>query len=239
MKIRVILLFLVIGALSALPAIAQDNVRLTLSVSSGGGVPVRDLKKADFTVQDAGKPQAIENFLAPALIPAAPPQPTPGQFTNAPDVSESGAIFVVLDTIHTRYIEERDMREMILKFLGRAAQAKRDVALAILSPKGLHVYHDYQTSPNVLLAALIKAGLGGMKGGTPPPGVNDVEVTAEAARLTAFSKGDLSNFDSRTPTSPFQRGHATDDVSGCGPCSLRPAWTQSRGLGDQRSPFRH
>ena len=27
----------------------------------------------------------------------------------------------------------------------------------------------------------------------PPSGVNDAEVTAEAARLTAFSKGDLSN----------------------------------------------
>ena len=193
MKSRAILLLLTFGVLSALPAIAQDSVRLTVSVSSGGGAPVRDLKKTDFTVQDAGKPQAIENFNASAPMPAAPPQPTPGQFTNAPDATESGAIFVVLDTIHTRYIEERDMREMILKFLGRAAQAKRDVALAILSPKGLHVYLDYQTSSNVLLAALIKAGLGGMKGASPPPGVNDAEVTAEAAQLTAFSKGDLSN----------------------------------------------
>ncbi len=61
------------------------------------------------------------------------------------------------------------------------------------APKGLHVYHDYQTDSNVLLAALIKAGLGGMKGGTVPAGVNDAEVSAEAARLTAFSKGDLSN----------------------------------------------
>ncbi|HEY4959712.1 MAG TPA: hypothetical protein VII29_02540, partial [Terriglobales bacterium] len=33
----------------------------------------------------------------------------------------------------------------------------------------------------------------GMKGVAPPPGVNDAEVDAEAARLTAFSKGDLSN----------------------------------------------
>ena len=193
MKIRAILFFLTICVLSALPVIAQDNVHLTVSVASGDGTPVRDLKKTDFTVQDAGKPQTIETFVAPAPMPSAPPQPAIGQFTNAPDITESGAIFVVLDTIHTRYIEERDMREMILKFLGRAAQAKRDVALAILSPKGLHVYHDYQTSSNVLLAALIKAGLGGMKGGTPPSGVNDAEVIAEAARLTAFSKGDRSN----------------------------------------------
>jgi hypothetical protein len=131
----------------------------------------------------------------------------------------------VLDTIHTRYIDERDMREMILKFLGRAAQAKRAVALTILSMKGLRVYHDYQTSSNVLLAALIKAGLGGMKGGTPPPGVNDAEVTAEAARLTAFSKADLSN---ATPPEQLVRssvdmpllmfqdvGHAAYGLPGC------------------------
>ena len=126
----------------------------------------------------------------------AAPQLGANEYSNAPNAGEAGAIFVVLDTIHTRYVDERDMREMILKFLGRAAQAKRAVALAILSDKGLHVYHDYQTSSNVLLAALIKAGLGGMKGDTPPPGVNDAEVTAEAARLTAFSKGDLANCDS-------------------------------------------
>jgi VWFA-related protein len=193
MKIHAILLLLAIGALSALPAIAQDNVRLTVSVSSGGGVPVRDLKKTDFVVQEAGKPQTIVNFVAPVLIPAAPPQPTPGQFTNAPDVSESGAIFVVLDTIHTRYLDERDIREMILKFMARAAQSKHAVTLAILSDKGITVYHDYRSGPDVLLAALIKAGLGGMKGATPPAGGNDALVTAESARLVAFSKGDLSN----------------------------------------------
>ena len=57
-------------------------------------------------------------------MPAAPPQPAIGQFTNAPDVTESGAIFVVLDTIHTRYLDERDMRGMILKFMARAAESQ-------------------------------------------------------------------------------------------------------------------
>ncbi len=168
-------------------------MRLTVSVSSGDGAPVRDLKKTDFTVQDAGKPRTIRQFRRTAQMPAAPPQLGPGQFTNAPDVTQSGAIFVVLDTIHTRYLDERDMRGMILKFMARAAESKHAVTLAILSDKGLTVYHDYRSGPDVLLAALIKAGLGGMKGATPPPGVDDARVTAEAARLTAFSKGDLSN----------------------------------------------
>jgi VWFA-related protein len=192
MKIRAIVFCLTVCALSTFPVVAQNNVRLTVSVASGDGAPVRDLKEADFAVQAEGKPQTIDTFVAASETPAAPPQQA-GQFTNAPDVTESGAIFVVLDTIHTRYLDERDMRAMILKFMGRAAQSKHAVTLAILSEKGLSVYHDYRSGPDVLLAALIKAGLGGMKGATPPAGVDEALVTTEAARLTAFNKGDLSN----------------------------------------------
>jgi VWFA-related protein len=178
----------------ALPLAAQDNIRLTVSVTTADSSPVRDLKKTDFSLQDAGKPRPIDSFSSPSQKPAAPPQLGVNQYTNIPDFTESsGAIFVVLDTIHTRYLDERDIRAMVLKFLARAAQAKHGVTLAILSDTGLHVYHDFHTSSDVLLAALIKAGLGGMKGTAAPAGVNDADVTAEAARLTAFAKGDQSN----------------------------------------------
>jgi VWFA-related protein len=193
MKIRAILASLTLCVLPVLPAVAQDNERLTVSVSVSDGSPVRDLKKADFTVTDSGKPRTIETFVAPAQAPSAPPRLGPSQFTNAPDESQSAAIFVVLDTIHTRYVEERDMRAVILKFMAQAAESKRAVTLAILNEKGLNIYHDYRSGPDVLLAALIKAGLGGMKGTSPPPGVSDALATSEAARLTAFSKGELAN----------------------------------------------
>jgi VWFA-related protein len=192
MKNRAILVILAICAVLVVPLVAQDNVRLTVSVSTGDGSPVRDLKKSNFAVTDAGKPRTIDDFGGPSPM-APPPQLEPGQFTNVPDVTQSGAIFVVLDTIHTRYLDERDARTLILKFLGRAAESKHAVTLAILSEKGLTVYHDYRSGPGVLLAALSKAGLGGMKGATSPPDVNEALVNSEAARLTAFSKGDLSN----------------------------------------------
>src|SRR5271167_128494 len=188
--------FLLIFLSSALSVFAQENNRITAAVTAADGSPIRDLKKADFALQEAGKPRTLDTFVSPQ-IPVVAPQLGANEYSNAPNAGESGAIFVVLDTIHTHFLDERDMREMILKFLGRAAQAKRSVALAILSTKGLRVYHDHQTGSNVLLAALIKAGLGGVKGETPPPGVSDTEVSAEAARLTAFSKGELSN---GTPT---------------------------------------
>ena len=184
--------FIVVGSL-ALSLAAQDRVRLTVSVTRNDGAPIQDLKKADFSVQDAGKPRSVESFVAPVQI-SAPAKLGPNEYSNAPNLAESsGAIFVVLDTVHTRYLDERDLREVILRFLARAAEAKHAVTLAILNDKGLRVYHDYHSGSDVLLASLVKAGLGGLKGGTAPPGVSEAEVTAEAGRLTAFSKGDLSN----------------------------------------------
>ena len=99
----------------------------------------------------------------------------------------------MLDIIHTRFVDERDVRIQILKFMASAAQAKHAVTLAILSEKGLRAYHDYRTGSDVLLAALLKTGLGGMKGVTPPAGVNEADVNAEAARLAAFGKNEESN----------------------------------------------
>jgi len=171
----------------------QENANLTVSVTTADGTPVRDLKKTEFTVRDAGKTCSINAFATASGSSTTGAALAPNEYSNIPDPAEPGAIFVVLDTIHTRYLDERDMREMILKFLAQAAKARRPVTLAILSEKGLRTYHDYHSGSDVLLAALVKSGLGGMKGGTPPPGVNEAKVAAEAASLTAFSKGDLSN----------------------------------------------
>ena len=218
----------------ALPLAAQDNVRLTVSVTTADSSPVRDLKKTDFSLQDAGKPRPIDSFSSPSQKPAALPQLGANQYTNIPDFTESsGAIFVVLDTIHTRYVDERDIRGMILKFLARASQAKHGVTLAILSDKGLHVYHDFHTDSDVLLAALVKAGLGGMKGAAPPAGVNETDVAAEAARLTAFAKGDQSNATSAGSALALQRRLSVGDVSRHRPRRFWTAGTESPHLGDQ------
>jgi VWFA-related protein len=175
--------------------LAQDNVRATVSATTAGAenAPVVNLTQPDFSVQELGKTQTITSFTGPSATTAGA---TLGrnEYSNIPSFREtSGAVFVVLDTIHTRYRDERDERGLVLKFLAKAAQAKHAVTLAILSDKGLTLYHDYHAGSDVLLAGLIKAGLGGMKGATPPAGLNDADVAAEAARLTSFSKGAQSN----------------------------------------------
>jgi VWFA-related protein len=188
-----VVLFISFLLLITIAAVSQD-VRVTVSATDPSGAPLLNLTKPDFTVQESGKPRAITTFAGPNTKLDAPPQLQSNEFSNFPDFREtSGAIFVVFDTTGTRYLDERDARVEVLKFLGRAAQAKHAVTLGILSTKGLYIYHDYRAGSDVLLAALAKAGLGGTKGVAAPTGVNDAEVAAEAARLTAFNKGDRSN----------------------------------------------
>ena len=233
----VIVLF---GLLATVPVSSQENVQVTVSATNPGNTPVMNLLKGDFSVQDSGKARTITSFAPPDAKPAAPPQLQPNEFSNVPDFREtSGAIFVVFDTIHTRYIDERNIRVEVLKFLGKAAQAKHAVVLTILSDKGLTVYHDYHTGSDVLLAAMAKAGLGGMKGVAAPPGVNDAEVSAEAARLTAFSKGDQSN---ATAENQLLRSNIDMVLNMFQDVGFAAAWAarpQGSRLGHERCSFRH
>src|SRR3974390_555854 len=131
----------------------QDNVVVTVSATNPGNTPVSGLGKADFSVQDSGKPQSITTFAGSTGV-SAPAKLGPNEFSNIPDFRESsGAVFGVFDTIHTRYIDERDERVMVLKFLGKAAQAKHAVSMELVRDKGLTVYHDYRSGSDVLLAA--------------------------------------------------------------------------------------
>jgi VWFA-related protein len=190
----VVFLTLTLSSQVLFAAIAQSNLTVTVSATGPGNTPLLNLTQPDFSIQDGGKASAIASFAGPNIKSPTPPQLQPNEFSNIPDFRESsGAIFVIFDTIHTRYMDERDARTEVLRFLGKAAQAKHAVTLAILSEKGLYIYHDYRTGSDVLLAAMSKAGVGGMKGVAAPQGVNEADVNAEAARLTAFNKGDRSN----------------------------------------------
>ncbi len=212
MKRHSLLVVLCIGSMclyAGVSLLAQDSITITVSATGPGDTPLLTLGKPLFTVQESGKPRTITTFVGPETKPAAPPQLQPNEFSNLPDFREtSGAIFVVLDTIHTRHIDEGDMRQEILTFMAKAARVKHAVTLCILSDKGLRVVHDYRTGSDVLLAALAKTGLGGMKGVAPPPGVSDAEVTADAARLNSFNKGEQFN-----PTPPNKIRRSNIDLS--------------------------
>lgn len=95
-------------------------------------------------------------------------------------------------TPSTRWIDEKDFRPLIAKYLASCASHNFPVFLLIMDPHGvLHTVHDYITSSATLTAALNRADAG-MHG--RPPGDATSEVAAESARLVDFLKGTIANY---------------------------------------------
>lgn len=164
-------------------------------VTDANGAAIRDLTGKDLTLE-------IEKKTLPAriqtILPAeASVEPSQGEFTNRNDaVTGRGLVMLVFDTIHTRWLDEKDLRPQIAKYLASCASHNSPVFLLVMDNHGgLQTVHDYTTSSATLTSALNRADA--VVHGRPP-GDATPEVTAEAARLVDFLKGTTANF---TPAS--------------------------------------
>lgn len=168
------------------------KLRFAVVVSDSHGVPIRDLHSDDFVIEIAGKLQAGQVQSAdPATPPASSSSANHGR----------GLVVVVIDTIHTSWAEQRDLRLDAEKYL--AACAKRDlpVSLLVLNQDGtLNAVHEYTTNSTTLTAALEQADAE-MHQRTLAASVSP-EVAREAGRLLDFYKG-VGNFPSGRPTKAY------------------------------------
>ena len=159
--------------------ITAGKLRFAVVVSDSHGAPIRDLHSDDFVIEVAGKPQPGQ-VQSPV---AAAPQASAGSANDG-----RGLVVVVIDTIHTMWAEEKDVRLDAEKYL--AACAKRDVpvSLLVLSHDGvLNPVHEYTTNSATLTAALERADAE-MHHRTLVAGASP-EVVAEAGRFVDFYKG--------------------------------------------------
>lgn len=177
--------------LLSLAAAAQSTIKVPVTVSDSAGNGVPGLAKDDFVVERNGKAIPVESVTQPPeAAPALALQP--GRFSNIGlGAAGKGLIVIVLDTIHTRYSDEHEIRAQLLHFLRDAAQAKRPVSLFVLTSSGLKLVHNYTTLPDVLLAALDAAD-GELHKREPNANLTS-EARAEAARLVALAKGEGTN----------------------------------------------
>ncbi len=173
-------LAIVLLALSVLAA-AQAPVNVPVAVTDSAGKPVTDLTKDDFVIERGGQAAALSTPVA--AQPAAP-----GKVTAA---ETRGLVVLVLDTIHTRYVDEREIRQQLLTYLQTAAQKQQPVSLFVLSPKGLNPVHEFTAGSAVLAAALDRADAELHK--RPATGAVSPEVDAEARRLVEFARGADAN----------------------------------------------
>ena len=152
----------------------RETLRFTAIVLDAHGVPVRDLQKDDFTVTVAGMDRSTEVH-------------TP-QTADPSTIGNRGLIVVVIDAMHTAWLEEKDLRLNAGKYV--AACAKRDVPVSLLlfSRQGVFIpVHEFTTGSAILTAALEQADamMRHQASASPSP-----EIAAEAQRLFDFYRGE-------------------------------------------------
>jgi VWFA-related protein len=155
---------------------AAGKLRFAVVVSDSHDAPIRDLHSDDFVIEVAGKPQPGE-----VLSPAA--QATAGGANNG-----RGLVVVVIDTIHTIWREESDVRADAVKYVAACAKRDEPVSLLVLdSERALIPVHEYTTSSATLAAALERVDA--EKHHRTPAADASPEVVAEAGRFVDFFKG--------------------------------------------------
>ena len=182
------LLFLAIALVSTSPTFCQSaspgtsaagNLRFGVVVSDSHDSPIRDLHSDDFVIEVAGKTLPGEVH-GPA---AAAAQASGGSANNG-----RGLVVVVIDTIHTIWGQESEIRADAVKYMAACAKRDAPVSLLVLDSEGvLNPVHEYTTSSATLAAALERVDA--EKHHRPPAAGASPEVVAEAGRFVDFHKG--------------------------------------------------
>jgi VWFA-related protein len=172
--------------------VRAGKFRFAVVVSDSHGAPIRDLHSDDFVIEVAGKAQPGQ-VQSPV---AAAPQASASSANNG-----RGLVVVVIDTIHTFWGEQADVRRDAEKYLAVCAKRNAPVSLLVLSQNGkLNPVHEYTTNSGTLTAALERADAE-MHHRTLVADASP-EVVAEARRFVDFYKG-AGNFASSETTSAY------------------------------------
>jgi len=164
----------------------RTNTRLVVLdvvATDSKGQPVPDLKAADFTVLEDGKPQKISGFnfehSGVSLTRTAQLQLPPSVVTNAPTFQSNSLNVILFDAANGDFTEQVYARDQLMRFLNGAA-LDRPVAIYAMQAQ-LKLLHDFTMDNKLLSAAVAKY--------RPPAKLNNSE--SMESRASAFStRGD-------------------------------------------------
>jgi VWFA-related protein len=165
----------------------RTNTRLVVVdvvATDSKGQPVTDLKAADFTVLEDGKPQKISgfNFEHPGGAPAQVVHVNlpPSIVTNAPRFQSNSLNVILFDTVNGDFAEHAYARDQLLKFLN-SAELGRPVAIFALQSQ-LKLLHDFTTDNKELSAAVARYK-------PPATTINSESIESRASAFT--TRGDF------------------------------------------------
>lgn len=163
----------------------NGRLRVGVLVSDAKGALLPALRSDDFTIEVAGNTTSGDfQIVAPSS--EGGKQAQPAALISSSD--GRGLVVVVLDTIHTRWRDDKDVRAGALKYLSGLASQNAPVTLFVLDHDGkLNPVHEYQSGSATLAAALALADaeLHKRKAATPASS----EIEAETRRWVDFCKG--------------------------------------------------
>ncbi len=194
---------------------ARDVV-LDVVVTRGDGDPVAGLTKADFDVEEDGKPQAIDFLEEHTAATASHDTPQesqklpPGTYTNAPPAPVGDAVNVLLlDTLNTPQQDQAYVHDEIEDFLKKMQPGTR-IAIFALGSK-LRYVQGFTADTSTLLAALNDKGKGAAPVKVSRDSGDAADNAADMARLTMMQSmgvgdlqkalADMSSFDLGTRAS--------------------------------------
>ena len=165
----------------------RTNTRLVVVdvvATDSKGQPVTDLKAADFTVLEDGKPQKISgfNFEHPGGAPAQVVHVNlpPSIVTNAPRFHSNSLNVILFDTVNGDFAEHAYARDQLLKFLN-SAELGHPVAIFALQSQ-LKLLHDFTTDNKELSAAVARYK-------PPATTINSESIESRASAFT--TRGDF------------------------------------------------
>lgn len=190
----------------------SELVVVPVVVRDGSGGPVKGLTKDDFTVLENGKEQKISTFeeiktnAAPMKRQAMPENQFSNIYVGSPEPRR--VTIMVLDQINTPILDQTNARAELVKYISRSLKAEDMLALMVMNRSGIHMIHDFSSSPEVLIAAIKRASssaaaltaadtaalagspdnstLGGATPGGPGADVTPGDVGAEAEAMQSF-----------------------------------------------------
>src|SRR6478752_8332196 len=164
----------------------RTNTRLVVVdvvATDGKGQPIPDLKAADFTLLEDGKPQKISGFTfehpGSNLAPVAQANLPPSVVTNAPKFQSNSLNVILFDTVNGEFAEHAYARDQLLKFLN-TAELGRPVAIFALQNQ-LKLLHDFTTDNKSLSAVVAKYR-------PPAQTINSESIESRASAFT--TRGD-------------------------------------------------
>src|SRR5579859_695731 len=163
-----------------------ELVQVPVVVRDGSGAPIKGLKKEDFTVLENGKQQSISTFeeINTSSAPIKRPALNATQFSNvyigSPEPRR--VTIMVLDSINTPYLDQTTARKELIKYISRNLKNSDLIALMAMDRKGVHMIHDFSSSPEMLIAALRR-----VTGALPNMNASDSAALANGADTSTLS----------------------------------------------------